>query len=106
MFNRVFALLVVICTGFFLAACSSHYVAVQGASPETVFNDACAGCHHPLPASSDKYFSLSDDERNAGYIAGRILHGGVMMPAFPHIEGEQLAALSHFVLEHSVEKTK
>lgn len=101
---RLFLVLFSACLTGVLAACSSQYVAVEGVAAKTIFEEACSGCHQPLNLGGADYFALDKDQLNAGWVAGRIVHGGLVMPAFPHIQGEELRNLSYFVLEHSTQK--
>jgi mono/diheme cytochrome c family protein len=87
-----------------VTACSSSFIARSNAKPQEIFDATCSGCHEPLAQHPDKYFALSADKRHAGYIANRIMHGGVFMPSYPHIKGDQLTALAEFVIDASVEK--
>lgn len=83
------------------AGCSqtNDYVARAGASGEDIFRNACFECHRPKEGGH--YFELGPDMAGTDAIAKKITEGGLVMPAFPKISGEELQRLSEYVLAQS-----
>ncbi|ALP52847.1 hypothetical protein Tel_06580 [Candidatus Tenderia electrophaga] len=77
----------------------NNYVPRVGASGEDMFRNACFECHKPQ--ENGRYFDLDAEMASVAAIADKISEGGFSMPAFPHIEGEELQRLSEYVLAHS-----
>lgn len=94
-----------VCWGLLISGCSSDYQPPETADGEQIFLAACAECH---TAESDKpvnmFFTLDQANANQQYIAERIANGGLIMPKFPNIKGQQLDQLTSYVLEHSLRK--
>lgn len=101
--NKLNIILVVAVPALLLTACSSHYVAPEGASASQIFAEACSSCHKSKE-SADIYFKIKPDQRNIESISHKIHSGGLIMPAFTNINGNSLQALSQYVLDHSLEK--
>lgn len=83
-----------------VAGCSktNNYAPAAGASGADIFKAACLECHK---VENGRIFELSADKANAATIARKITEGGVMMPSFPNLKGEELKAVSQHVVENS-----
>ncbi len=86
-----------------MAGCSktSDFTATAGATGEETFKAACAECHKK---ENGKIFELSGDKASVVAISKRVSEGGMMMPSFPGIKGDELNALSQYVVENSAVK--
>lgn len=83
-------------------ACTDDYQATAGASGKATFDAACVNCHKPLEDNADKHFELTADKRNVAYVSEKVTSGSLRMPKFPNVQGAELAALSEYVVAHSV----
>lgn len=82
------------------AGCSkpNTHTPAAGASGADIFKTVCIECHK---IENGKIFELAANKANAATIAKRITEGGVVMPSFPNIKGEELKSLSQYVIENS-----
>ena len=87
----------IIASSALLAACSgtNDYTPATGATGENMYIAACASCH------SGEFFhwKMTPEEANEEYVKKMITEGTMGMPSFPNIKGDQLEALTQFVLE-------
>jgi mono/diheme cytochrome c family protein len=83
-----------------IAACSkpNAYAPAAGASGADIFKAACIECHK---MENGRIFELAADKANAAAIAKKVTEGGVIMASFPNIKGEELKAVSQYVIENS-----
>jgi len=83
-----------------MAGCSkpNNYTPAAGASGADIFKAACIECHK---IENGKIFELTADKANAAVIAKKITEGGKIMSSFPNIKGEELKAVSQYVIENS-----
>ena len=91
----------VVASAALLSACSgsSDYTPPADASALDIHNAACISCHSPVEVDGKKYFwELAPEKVNANYIKMKITNGSMMMPAHPNIKGEQLDALTQFIM--------
>lgn len=77
---------------------TNNYAPAAGASGADIFKAACLECHK---IENGRIFELAADKANAATIAKKISEGGVMMSAFPNLKGEELKAVSQYVVENS-----
>lgn len=86
-----------------LSGCSrDKYMPVAGATPETIFKEACARCHSPV---NGKVMALSPEMANVDAIIDRVRNGkGLSMPAFPNLMGDSVVDLAQYILENSETK--
>lgn len=77
---------------------TNNYTPAAGASGADIFKAACLECHK---IENGKIFELAADKANAATIARKITEGGVMMSSFPNLKGEELKAVSQYVVENS-----
>jgi mono/diheme cytochrome c family protein len=87
-----------------LSGCSSDYTPNAGTSGEEIFKAACMECHEAVAGKENIFYEIPADKHNLGYITGKISSGSMSMPKFPNITGNELNAISTYVLEHSVAK--
>lgn len=74
---------------------SNDFTPVAGNTGEEIFSNACIDCHAP----EGRYiFDISPEKANIETISTIISKGELVMPAFPNIQGAELAAISEFVL--------
>lgn len=92
-----YSLLFTVGAASLLAGCSKNndFTPAVGMDGEAIFQAACAECHQP--DDGGYYFEL---DRTAD-IGKTVRGGGLMMPAFPNIQGEALRSLSDYVMAHS-----
>ena len=92
-----YSLLLSVGAASLLAGCSKNdeFTPAVGMNGEAIFQAACAECHEP--DDGGYYFELT---RTAD-IGKTVRGGGLMMPAFPNIQGEALRSLSDYVMAHS-----
>jgi len=83
-----------------MAGCSkpNNYTPAAGVSGADIFKAACIECHK---IENGKIFALAADKANAAAIAKKITEGGTIMASFPNIKGEELKAVSQYVIENS-----
>ena len=83
-----------------MVGCSkpNNYTPAAGASGADIFKAACIECHK---IENGKIFELAADKASAAAIAKRVTEGGTVMPSFPNIKGEELKAVSQYVIENS-----
>ncbi|MDO8466051.1 MAG: cytochrome c [Gallionella sp.] len=83
-----------------MAGCSkpNNYTPAAGASGADIFKAACIECHK---IENGKIFELAADKANAAAIAKKVTEGGKIMSSFPNIKGEELKAVSQYVIENS-----
>lgn len=83
-----------------MAGCSkpNTYTPAAGASGADIFKAACIECHK---IENGKIFELAADKAAPAAIARKITEGGVVMAPFPNIKGEELKAVSQYVVENS-----
>lgn len=93
-------LLLVGCALIVLSGCSrDKYMPEAGATPETIFKEACVKCHSPV---NGKVMALSPEMANAESIINRVRNGkGLAMPAFPNLMGDSVVDLAQYILENS-----
>ena len=93
-------LLLVGCALIVLSGCSrDKYMPEAGATPETIFKEACVKCHSPV---NGKVMALSPEMANAESIIDRVRNGkGLAMPAFPNLMGDSVVDLAQYILENS-----
>lgn len=86
-----------------LSGCSKNqYTPAAGATPETIFNEACVKCHSPV---NGKVMALSPEMANTAAIMERIKNGkGFGMPSFPNLTGNTAEGLAQYILDNSVTK--
>lgn len=96
-------LLILCCMLIILSGCSrDKYMPEAGATPETIFKEACVKCHSPV---NGKVMALSPEMANVDAIIDRIRNGkGLGMPAFPNLMGDTVVDLAQYVLENSSTK--
>lgn len=85
--------------GLSLMGCNNDYAPNPDAQAEHIFNSACLECHKP--ANNTSLFQLKPENANIAYITHKIQKGSFLMPAFPKFSEQDLAKLSHYLLEHS-----
>jgi len=74
---------------------SNDFTPVAGNTGEEIFSSVCIDCHTP---DGSYIFDISPERANVETIATIISKGEMVMPAFPNIQGAELAAISEFVL--------
>jgi mono/diheme cytochrome c family protein len=77
---------------------SDEYAPAANVNGKAMFEAACASCHE---ATDGKYFELKAESATPAAIADKITNGGLVMPGFPNIKGEQLEELSKYVISVS-----
>ncbi len=87
--------------GLALAGCAGkdEYKPAPGTSGEDIFKAACLECHEPK--EDGKYFELTKEKATPAAISETVAKGGFTMPSFPNISGDELKALSEYVLANS-----
>lgn len=100
---RKIPLLLMGCALIVLTGCSrDKYMPTAGATPETIFKEACVKCHTPV---NGKVMALSPEMANVDAIINRVRNGkGLAMPAFPNLMGDSVVDLAEYILENSETK--
>lgn len=81
---------------------SNDFSPTANMSGKEIFDKACLECHAPV---GESVMEISAEMKDADRIANKVLSGGMMMPAFPNIQGATAKLLSEYVVENStVEK--
>ncbi|MDH4284752.1 MAG: cytochrome c [Gallionellaceae bacterium] len=93
-------LIIAAMTALAMAGCSkpNTYTPAAGASGADIFKAACLECHK---IENGKIFELAADKATPAAIAKKITEGGAIMASFPNIKGEELKAVSQYVIENS-----
>ena len=91
----------VVLAGLGLSACGQRdYTPVAGVSAETIFAEACAGCHGDAGAGKFGFLlklAGSDHPHPDSEIAEKVIKGGHIMPAFPNIDQQNAEALGQYI---------
>lgn len=85
----------------FVGGCTrnSDYMPPAGATGESIFKEACAGCHSPV---AGKVMLLRPEMANSEAIIERVRSGkGFGMPAFPNLMGDSVQLLADYLLENA-----
>jgi len=83
-----------------LTACgASDYSPQAGATPETVFADACAACHGDDGSGRFGLLKVKGTGNSEAEIVEKIVSGSTLMPAFPNIGQAEIAALAQYLKE-------
>jgi len=78
---------------------ASDYQPAVGASGTQIFNDACMACHGDNGTGKfGLFFDLTSSTLQVEETKVIIQQGGVMMPAFPNIDGKELDALLTYLV--------
>lgn len=95
--------LFVLLGGIVLTGCSktNDFTPTAGATGEETFKAACASCHE---AKGDHVFELSADASSTAALSKKVSEGGMMMPSFPNIKGQELSDLVGYVQSQSKAK--
>jgi mono/diheme cytochrome c family protein len=83
-----------------LSGCSgtSDYKPSAGLPTDQLFAEACASCHGDKGEGKFGFLlAVAGSEAADEEIVAKILEGGHMMPAFPHISAEQAAAIAGYL---------
>lgn len=78
---------------------ASDYQPPVGSSGAQIFNDACMACHGDNGTGKfGLFFDLTSSTLQVEETKAIIQQGGLMMPAFPNINGKELDALLAYIV--------
>jgi mono/diheme cytochrome c family protein len=83
-----------------LAGCSgsNDYKPTTGVDNETIFADACAGCHGDRGHGKFGFlFKIAGSEEPPEMLAEKITNGGHLMPAFPNFTKEEAVSVANYI---------
>ena len=88
----------------FISGCSRDYTPPETASGEDIYKAACMECHEAVEGKDNIFYELSAENKNIEFFSKKVSSGSLLMPKFPNISGDKLAAVSQYALDHSADK--
>ena len=88
----------------FISGCSRDYTPSASETGEEIFKNACLECHEAIEGKDNVFYELIAANKNSEFFSKKVSGGSLLMPKFPNITGDKLAAVSQYALDHSADK--